>query len=572
MKARILPTFGLVLSIALLLAVLPGGTLPTAAQEPEPPCPARLPSGSPLPSDTSPHRDCDETWYAPTGAAPPEEPPTFLSPQATGGPDDFGYTWDNSVSTAWIDATGGTDTGMSGDAWDQAAGPIPLPFPFKFYENTYNQVYIAAAGYLSFTDYGYWPEQQNPMPSQSSPNNLIAPFWTIIHLADTGPTGRVYYTSGGTAPHRYFVVEWFNVKGGTPQDSSGGDETYRFEVILYENGDILSQYHTMVYNDWRYYASIGIENTTGLDGLGYMDWDNYWARIPYSGEAVLFRYPAPQARVKVWPLHYGSFSRAGGTIDFEVPIVNTGELGSDTYDLFVSSPWPVGLYAADGTTPLTDTDLDGTVDTGSVFQGSSTTIVVKVTAPGTANVGDDNSAAITIRSSLDTGKSKTVSLQTAVPAPFTQVYRDDADGAMSLYLVQPGAQAVKKATSDGYYGYDVAVAEMPDSFAYFWDDYHWTGSVGTYEIEYSLLDRYGRTVRGVSNLTNHSGAAVNTYDYYPAVGVAPNGRIGVVWYRYRYNSSNYTWNYNIYYAILDASGNVVVPPTNLTNNPIWGYG
>jgi hypothetical protein len=118
----------------------------------------------------------------------------------------------------------------------------------------------------------------------------------------------------------------------------------------------------------------------------------------------------------------------------------------------------------------------------------------------------------------------------------------------------------------------MAVAEMPDSFAYFWNDYHWTGSVGTYEIEYTLLDRYGQTMRGVSKLTSHSGATVSTYDYDPAVAVAPNGRIGVVWYRYLYNSSDYTWNYNIYYAILDAAGNVVVPPTNLTNNPFWGSG
>ena len=202
MKARIFTAFGLALSMALLLAILPGGTLPTTAQEPGSPGPARLPCGSLWPSDTNPHRACDETWYASTGAMPPEGTSTFLSPQATGGPDDFGYTWDNSVSLAWIDATGGTDTGMSGSGWNQAAGPIPLPFPFKFYENTYDQIYIAADGYLGFRDHGYWPEQQNPMPSVEPPNNIIAPFWTIIHLADTGPTGRVYYTSGGTAPNR----------------------------------------------------------------------------------------------------------------------------------------------------------------------------------------------------------------------------------------------------------------------------------------------------------------------------------------------------------------------------------
>jgi hypothetical protein len=310
-------------------------------------------------------------------------------------------------------------------------------------------------------------------------------------------------------------------------------------VILYEDGDIVVQY---------LYNSYGLENN----------------------KAIRFYRPGPMARVKAWPRYQGRFTSAGESIAFQVPIRNTGELGSDTYDLLVSSPWSVALYAADGTTPLTDTDSDSTVDTGSVTQGDSTTVVVKVTTPGMAGVGHDNAAAVTVRSSLDTSKSATPVLQTAVPAPFAQVYRDNADGAMSLYLVQPASQVVKKTTPDWYYGSDLAVAEMPDSFAYFWTDYHWTGSVGSYDIEYTLLDRYGQTTRGVSKLTSHSGATVNTYDYHPAVAVAPNGRIGVVWYRYL--SASNGWNYNIYYAILDPTGSVIVPPTNLTNNPIWGFG
>jgi len=497
-------------------------------------------------------------------AAPSAGPSAPVFPQGTGGPDDFGYAWNDSMTLNWIDATGGTDTGMSGDSWDQAAGPIYLPFPFKYYENTYNQVYISAAGYLAFTEAGYWDDQDH-IPSPGEPNNVIAPYWTPTYI---GTRSWVRYLSGGTVPNRYFVVEWHDVKGGAPGDVTGEDDTYRFEVILYENGDIVFQYQTMTFNGSRWCGHTGIEDSEGLDGLSYMD---FCELIP-SNNAVRFYRPAPSARVSIHPLYQGRFAHVDETVTFEVPIHNTGELGSDTYDLFVSSPWSVGLYVADGATPLADTDFDGTVDTGSVAQGCSTTIVVKVTTPGTANVGDDNSAAIAVRSSLNISKSKTPTLQTAVPAPFAQAFRDDADGAMSLYLVQPAAQAVEKATFDWYYGYDMAVAEMPDSFAYFWNDYNWTGSVGAYEIEYTLLDRYGQTVRGVSKLTNHSWATVNTYDYEPAVAVAPNGRIGVMWYRYLYNSSDYTWNYNMYYAILDAAGNVIVPPTNLTNNPLWGYG
>ena len=154
MKARILT---LVVSIVLLLALLPSGGSSIMAQGPEPPSPHKpLPGSPPLPH--GPYQTPDGLWMMPADARSPVEA-TGVTPQATGGPDDFGYTWDDSVAFNWIDATGGTDTGMSGHSGDQATGPVPLPFLFKYYENTYTQVYIAASGYLAFADAGYWPTE-----------------------------------------------------------------------------------------------------------------------------------------------------------------------------------------------------------------------------------------------------------------------------------------------------------------------------------------------------------------------------------------------------------------------------
>lgn len=553
-KARILT---LVVSLVLLLALLPSRGSSIMAQGPEPPSPHKpLPGLPPLPH--GPYQTPDGLWMMPADARSPVEA-TGVTPQATGGPDDFGYTWDDSVTLNWIDAASGTDTGMSGGSWDQASGPVSLPFSFKYYENTYNQVYIAASGYLAFADAGYWPSQ-GPIPSPSEPNNTIAPYRASFELASSGTSGRVFYTSGGIAPNRYFVVQWNQV-------GNGDEGPHTFEVILHERGDIVFQYGTMTYATDRYWcASAGIEDSAGLDGLTYV---RYCGRIWQDHKAVRFYRPAPSARVSAHPLHQGRFARAGETATFQIPIRNTGELGADTYDITTVSTWPVSLYAADGTTPLTDTDGDGTVDTGSVAQGATLTIVAKVTTPNTVNVGDANTAAITIRSSVNTGKSRTALLRTGVPAPFAQVYRDDADGAMSLYLAQPDAQIHRRTTSNGHYGYNMAVAEMPNSFAYVWNKYHWPGSVGTEEIEYTLLDRYGNTVRGVSKLTDHNGATVYTHDY-PVVAVAPNGRIGVIWYRNLWNSSTSQSNDNVYFAILDSSGNLTYGPVNLTNNNAWG--
>lgn len=489
-----------------------------------------------------------------------------MSSQETGGPDDFGYTWDDSVAMNWIDATTGTNTGLSQGSWNPSiTEAIPLGFTFKFYENSYTSVYISSAGAVGFdqdslageTGTGY-------VPSPDVPNNFIAPYLATLRVNAAGYDGQVYYLRGGTAPNRYFVVEWHQVN-----DSIEG--VFTFQVVLQENGDIRFQYSSMEHG-YGYYCGTfaGIENELGLDGLAYQQ-SSCNNMEDTSGKAVLFDRPAPSARVGIYTGHRGQFTQAGDTATFRIDVHNTGDLGADTYDITTTlSPWPVSLYDAGGA-PLTDSDSNGTVDTGSVPQGGSTTVMVKVETPNVTNVGDDNMAYITFRSSLDTDESRMVKLRTAVPAPFAQGYRDDADGAMSLYLVQPDSHRVKKTTSDAHYGYDMAVAEMPNSFAYVWYKRRSTGSTYVREIEYTLRDSNGSAIRGVSKLTNHSGATMNTYDYDPAVAVAPNGRIGVIWYRYRYNN-NYESNYNIYYAILDASGNIVIPPTNLTNDTHWGSG
>jgi len=561
------PPLGLLSGLTLILLVGLTQVAPGTAQAPgssptpgpnAPPCPSESPFGFHGPY--KPWKSSEGYWVAPEGWRPEPEA-AGVELQATGGPDDFGYTWNDSVAFNWVDARVGTDTGLGGSI--KVVGPVSLPFPFKFYENIYDQIYISKYGYAGFTNVNL-TRSQGRIPGPDTPNNIIAPYWVPSLVNESGYTGKVYYASGGTAPNRYFVIEWYQIRGSYKPD----ENIYTFEVILYEDGDILFQYATMTYGSGWVCGHVGIEDSEGLDGLAYGSFCQQYA----SNKAVRFYRPAPSARVRVYPLHQGRFTHAGATETFQVPIRNTGDLGSDIYDLFVSSPWSVGLYAADGTTPLTDTDGDGKVDTGSVVQGGSATVVVKVTAPSPASVGDDNTATLTIRSSLNAAKSKTATLQTAIPAPFAQVFSDDADGAMALYLVQPQAQALKKVTADGHYGYYMAVAEMPSSFVYFWTKSRSEGNVYVGEIEYTLLDSSGNKVRDVSKLTDHTGATVRTYDYDPAVTVAPNGRIGVVWYRYLYNSSDYTWNYNIYYAILDASGNIVVPPTNLTNNPIWGYG
>lgn len=103
---------------------------------------------------------------------------------------------------------------------DQFSGAINIGFSFTFYGNTYTQCVISSNNYISF-DMSYagapfspWQIVNpcpSPNPSGSAPasplNAIMGPFQDI--LPPSG--GTVSYQTLGTAPNRFFVVEYCNV-------------------------------------------------------------------------------------------------------------------------------------------------------------------------------------------------------------------------------------------------------------------------------------------------------------------------------------------------------------------------
>ena len=516
-------------------------------------------------TSSGPQEDADGRWYMPPGHAAFET--HTQQPQSTGGPDQFGYTWDDSVPSSWIDATDGTDTGMSGYSSGQAVGPISLPFTFHFYENAYPELWISASGILAFSVHdamtsGPWGTR---FPEPDNPANLIAPLWSAFELGEQGPTNRVYYKGGGVSPNLYFVVEWYLVRySNSPY---GGITEFTYEVILYQNGDIRFQYQT-IDTGGGYYCddvAIGMENSNGYDGLTYLD----YCDVPPSGTAVHFTRPPDSARVLLLNPYDGIFTQPHKFLNYELQINNNGTLGTDTYNLTTTSNWDL-TFKNSGGIPLTDTNADGIVDTGPLAQGAEFKFVAEVHTPTIINPMDQNNMSVTITSSKNASKSKVATLQAAVPVPFVQSF--DESG-MGLYLVQPGGQQQSILSED--WGLDMAVAETPThGFAYLWYTQRWLDddyNLGVNEIEYTILDSLGQPIRAITKLVDHSGATVDTYDDNPTVAVAPNGSIGVLWDRWLVND---TWqrNYNIYFAILAPTGELSYGPVNITNNDNWGGG
>jgi hypothetical protein len=235
-------------------------------------------------------------------------------PTAAGGPDGFGYTYEDTVSYSWISAS--TDSGLTGD--DEFTGPINIGFDFPFYGMPQSQLYFSTNGLITFGT-GIWEWSGPGIPNDTNPNSFIAPFWDDLRVGSPDNSGAVYFSTGGDGSDHYFVVEWRNVQ------SYSGNAPFSFEAILHENGDIVFQYQSL---PGSYWPSVGLEDSTGYDGLEY-DYGNLSAL-----KAVRFSYPAPAAHVSVSPAaRTGGFVPINGYKDFNITVSNSGTLGTDTYDL-----------------------------------------------------------------------------------------------------------------------------------------------------------------------------------------------------------------------------------------------
>jgi hypothetical protein len=164
---------------------------------------------------------------------------------------------------------------------DDASIPVSLPFPFTFYGQTYNTAHVATNGFLNFLA----PNatfSNSGIPSTFAPNGAIYPFWDDLFV-DASASVRTQLL--GVAPNRQFVIEWRNVH-------FFADATRRvdFEVVLNENGRILTQYRNIAADSREKgnSATVGIENHTGTVALQY---SFNQAAIADPTFAVLYRLP-----------------------------------------------------------------------------------------------------------------------------------------------------------------------------------------------------------------------------------------------------------------------------------------
>jgi hypothetical protein len=534
---------------AFLIVALFMPALPAAAQEPvEPADPAAVPA----PREGEPNgslRFVGGAWLQDEARA---ETMDAAQAAATGGPDQFGHLWAN-ITPGWIEASDGADTGLQGNTFNNVTGAVPLPFDFPFYENSYNALYISAAGYLSFTPSQEFDDQFY-FGSASSPSNLIGAYVSPFTLATSGRNSRVFYKAGGTAPGRYFIVQWNKM-----QSQEEGD-TFTFQLVLWESGDIIINYKEMIYQGGWYCGNAGIVAASSLDLL---ESSPFCDRVP-SNTSVQFSRPAAGGRLLVHPLTQGALTAAGRNSAMVVTVKNTGNVGPDTYAVTLASDWPARVLGREGA-PLADTNGDGKIDSGPVAPGQRVDLTVIVDAPPVATAGMRNVASLTIASGRTPANRRVIPVIATISNPFASTFYNGPGKGVHLQFAYPtGEQTIPPAR--GWEGDMPTMATAPNGgYVVVTEN---TGEGGG--IDARLVNAQG--VAGPLKRVVGPTAGVDVTTGMPVAAVAPDGSIAVSWenIEWRWTGSTYEHSCNVMARILDGNGDPKTGVINLTQQTQFG--
>ncbi len=223
------------------------------------------------------------------------------------GPDGYGYYAYDQTDAAypqapiydWVDIAfpqNSADLQDFGTDQDDSR-TFPLPFPFTFYGQTFDQLTICSNGWLSLGPTYLVCDRNWYMPSAEGPANMVAGFWDDLYQSGSG----LVYHWHDEANHRYVVswdrvrrkIGWFNVY------------TESFQIILYDpvwhatptgDGEIVMQYEVVNNLDAeQMFCTVGIEDEHHERGLTF----NYFNQGPLTaaplvaGLAVRFTTSSP---------------------------------------------------------------------------------------------------------------------------------------------------------------------------------------------------------------------------------------------------------------------------------------
>ena len=139
-------------------------------------------------------------------------------------------------------------------------------------------------------------------------------------------------------------------------------------------------------------------------------------------------------RLRILPTYSGKMV-VNRKAAFQVQVRNTSGTQTDRFDLTYPAPpagWTVSLLAADGRTPLTDTDGSGIKDTGAMAPLTNKTITVLVETTSSVTEGAYFDFNLTGTSRIAPYPSASTRIQAAVPVNLAMAFYDLKDNKKAL--------------------------------------------------------------------------------------------------------------------------------------------
>jgi len=147
---------------------------------------------------------------------------------------------------------------------DDVSAAVSLPFTFPFGQESCTQVMVASNGQIGI---GNVDPTSSGYQVHGDDMSIIVPLGLDLILdSSSGATGKIYYESFGTTPNQYTVIEYNQVQPYSYMSSN----SYTFQVVLYESGDIEFKYDSStVANTFQPYVflhELGVNRTIGISG------------------------------------------------------------------------------------------------------------------------------------------------------------------------------------------------------------------------------------------------------------------------------------------------------------------
>ncbi len=130
---------------------------------------------------------------------------------------------------SWTTLTNPTSLSLQDD---DVSEQISLGFSTNFYNiSTPSSVRVSSNGFLTFANSGNngCCQGQN-LPNSGAPNNLVAGWWEDLRPASGGGYGTIKYQIFGSAPNRYFVLEFSDVA-----HYNDNNKRVSFQIKLFED-------------------------------------------------------------------------------------------------------------------------------------------------------------------------------------------------------------------------------------------------------------------------------------------------------------------------------------------------